>query len=338
MIMNARLRLNNYFSTWQKALFIVMLVLLAITITIINMRKTISIVIDGQEVQVTTLSNKLDKILENEGIVVSKFDKVSVALDSEVKDGDNIYINKAVDVEVNVDGKVLKIKSAEDSVEKMLKAENITLGKFDKITPEQSKLLQNGLKVQITRVNKKIEDEVKHLDFATEVRKNDDLPQGTQNIVQKGEKGEKLITTEIVYEDGKEISRKVLKEKLKKKPISQIVDVGTLGVLKPSRGGEDYYTEVLTMSSTAYTADRGDDNGVAAMGVNCVRDPDGYSTIAVDPRIIPLGTKVYVEGYGYAIAQDTGGAIKGNIIDLYFNTYNEMINWGRRTVNVYILK
>ena len=53
----------------------------------------------------------------------------------------------------------------------MLKAENITLGKFDKITPEQSKLLQNGLKVQITRVNKKIEDEVKHLDFATEVRK-----------------------------------------------------------------------------------------------------------------------------------------------------------------------
>ena len=233
---------------------------------------------------------------------------------------------------------MLKIKSAEDSVEKMLEAENITLGKFDKITPEQSKLLQNGLKVQITRVNKKIEDEVKHLDFATEVRKNDDLPQGTQNIVQEGEKGEKLITTEIVYEDGKEISRKVLKEKLKKKPISQIVDVGTLGVLKPSRGGEDYYTEVLTMSSTAYTADRGDDNGVAAMGVNCVRDPDGYSTIAVDPRIIPLGTKVYVEGYGYAIAQDTGGAIKGNIIDLYFNTYNEMINWGRRTVNVYILK
>ncbi|WP_291563157.1 MULTISPECIES: 3D domain-containing protein [unclassified Clostridium] len=338
MIMNAKLKLNTYFSTWQKALFIVMLVLLGITITIINMRKTISIVIDGQEVQITTLSNNLDTILENEGIVVSKFDKVSVALDSEVKDGDNIYINKAIDVEVNVDGKVLKIKSAEDNVEKMLQAENIALSKLDKIIPEKSKLLQNGLKVQITRVNKKVKDEVKHLDFGTEVRKNEDLPQGTQNVVQKGEKGEKLITTEVVYEDGKEISRKVLNEKVKKQPVNQVVDVGTLGVLRPSRGGEDYYTEMLTMSSTAYTADRGDDNGVAAIGVECVRDPDGYSTIAVDPRIIPLGTKVYVEGYGYAIAQDTGGAIKGNIIDVYFNTYNEMINWGRRTVNVYIIK
>lgn len=338
MIMNAKPKLNTYFSTWQKALFIVMLVLLGITITIINMRKTISIVIDGQEVQITTLSKKLDTILENEGIVVSKFDKVSVALDSEVKDGDNIYINKAIDVEVNVDGKVLKVKSAEDNVERMLQAENIALNKLDKITPEKSELLQNGLKVQITRVNKEVKNEVKHLDFTTEVRKNGDLPQGTQNVLQKGEKGEKLITTEIVYEDGKETSRKVLNEKVRKQPVNQVVDVGTLGVLRPSRGGEGYYTEMLTMSSTAYTADRGDDNGIAAIGVSCVRDPDGYSTIAVDPRIIPLGTKVYVEGYGYAIAQDTGGAIKGNIIDLYFNTYNEMINWGRRTVNVYILK
>ena len=109
MIMNARLRLNNYFFNLAESTIYSNASIISNNNYYNKHEKTISIVIDGQEVQVTTLSNKLDKILENEGIVVSKFDKVSVALDSEVKDGDNIYINKAVDVEVNVDGKVLKL-------------------------------------------------------------------------------------------------------------------------------------------------------------------------------------------------------------------------------------
>ena len=74
-----------------------------------------------------------------------------------------------------------------------------------------------------------------------------------------------------------------------------------------------------------------------ASGTTVRRNPSGYSTLAVDPRVIPLGTKVYVEGYGYAIAEDTGGAIKGNKIDVYMNTVAECYNWGVRNVNVYIL-
>ena len=71
--------------------------------------------------------------------------------------------------------------------------------------------------------------------------------------------------------------------------------------------------------------------------MHVLRDPNGYSTIAVDPSVIPLGTKVYVEGYGYAIAADTGGAIKGNRVDLFFNTEAEASNWGVRNLDVYIL-
>lgn len=63
----------------------------------------------------------------------------------------------------------------------------------------------------------------------------------------------------------------------------------------------------------------------------------GMSTIAVDPSVIPLGSKVYVDGYGYAIAADTGSAIKGNIIDLYLNSASECDSWGRRQVNVLIV-
>ena len=88
----------------------------------------------------------------------------------------------------------------------------------------------------------------------------------------------------------------------------------------------------LTMQATAYTG-----GTLTATGSKPVYNPGGISTIAVDPNVIPLGSKVYVSGYGTAIAADTGGAINGNIIDVYFNSEADCIAWGRRTVTVEIL-
>lgn len=90
--------------------------------------------------------------------------------------------------------------------------------------------------------------------------------------------------------------------------------------------------KTLTMESTAYYG-----HGITAMGLKPIRDPNGISTVAVDPSVIPLGSKVYVSGYGVAIASDTGGAIKGNIIDVFLNSYEECVSWGRRQVTVQIL-
>lgn len=101
---------------------------------------------------------------------------------------------------------------------------------------------------------------------------------------------------------------------------------------KPASSIDIAYKATYTMSATAYTG-----GGFTAMGLKTVRDPDNLSTIAVDPSVIPLGTKVYIPGYGYAICSDTGGAVKGNIIDLYMNTYEECIRWGRRQVPLYIV-
>ncbi len=92
------------------------------------------------------------------------------------------------------------------------------------------------------------------------------------------------------------------------------------------------YKATYTMEATAYTGDT-----TTATGVTPVRNPNGLSTIAVDPSIIPLGSKVYIPGYGEAIAADTGGAIKGHKIDLFLNSENECINWGRQNVTLYIL-
>jgi peptidoglycan hydrolase CwlO-like protein len=100
----------------------------------------------------------------------------------------------------------------------------------------------------------------------------------------------------------------------------------------PTTGGPNSGSTVITVDATAYS-----DNGFTASGSMTTRNPNGYSTIAVDPRVIPLGTRVYVQGYGYAIAADTGGAIQGKIIDVFFPSDAEAESWGRKTVQVTIL-
>lgn len=95
--------------------------------------------------------------------------------------------------------------------------------------------------------------------------------------------------------------------------------------------------KTFSVTATAYTASCDGCSGITATGVNLKGNPDA-KVIAVDPSVIPLGSKVYVEGYGYATAADTGGAIKGNKIDLFVPTKGEATNWGVRTVNVTIVE
>lgn len=92
----------------------------------------------------------------------------------------------------------------------------------------------------------------------------------------------------------------------------------------------------MTVTATAYTANDGGISGITATGVNLNKNPNA-KVIAVDPNVIPLGSKVYVEGYGEAIAADTGGAIKGNKIDVHVPSKSEAKNWGVKSVKVKVL-
>lgn len=105
----------------------------------------------------------------------------------------------------------------------------------------------------------------------------------------------------------------------------------------PSRSDDDDVVKEITVSASAYTANCNGCSGITSTGINLKRNPDA-KVIAVDPSIIPLGTKVYVEGYGYAIAGDTGGSIKGNKIDVFFPSKSEAYKWGRKQVKIKILK
>lgn len=336
---------KDYFYNIPKNILLGVLLALFITITLIGMRKTVTINIDGKETKVVTYSSTVYKVLKSEKIVVGPKDKTSPELNQKIKNGDIINIKKAVDVYVQVDGNNLSFKSAEDNVNDLLQAEGIELGEDDKISPQLSSELTSGINIKIIRVDAKIVEEKKELDYATIYKADSSLITGKSKVIQEGQKGEKLITHKLIYEDGKVVSNKVLSEVITKNPVSKIISRGILGVLNISRGGTQvYYTRTLKFKTSAYTAASCGKNsgspgyGRTATGVYAKRDPYGYSTVAVDPKVVPYGTKLYIPGYGLAVAQDTGGAIHGYKLDLYFNTLNQCYSWGVRYVNVYVLK
>lgn len=158
-----------------------------------------------------------------------------------------------------------------------------------------------------------------------------DMGAGRLKKVQFGIDGEIRRTYEVVLEDGKPVEKKLVKEE-RIEPTPAVFHMGKPNSRAISRGSYTR-TKVLTMESTAYTPDAGRKNPTFRTSTGTRAE---YGVVAVDPKVIPMGTLLYVEGYGFGIAEDTGGAIKGNIIDVCVETRAEAYKWGRREVKVHI--
>ena len=166
------------------------------------------------------------------------------------------------------------------------------------------------------------------LDFETEYVETSMLPPGASRVKQNGIPGlqRQVIKTsetgstvnqEIIYRLDLQVPQTKVVERNSKPIIGEKFDLSKLAVAK-----------TYQMEATAYTY-TGD---LTATGV-----PPRVGLIAVDPRVIPLGSRVYIEGYGYAIAADTGGDIKGNKVDVFLESERECVNWGRKPVKLYLL-
>lgn len=181
------------------------------------------------------------------------------------------------------------------------------------------------------------------VNFNTVKRLNSSLEAGATQTVREGEAGEKAVTYKVRYEKGLEVSREVLSEEITKEPIDKIVEYGNKNATAnaPVNTGKLDYKYVLTCNATAYDLSAEENGGYAGQTATGV--PLDKGVIAVDPRVIPLGSRVYIEAldgswsYGYAVAADTGGAIKGNRVDLCYRTRYECIQFGRRPCRVYVL-
>jgi uncharacterized protein YabE (DUF348 family) len=315
------------------------LLLIAAVVLICILRKTVTVVIDGQPTKIVTFKSTVREALNSKGIQVDKKDRITPSLTSKIAEHGTITIKRAVNISLNVDGKELSIQSSEDNVGLMLKDENISLNAEDKVKPEKDTRLIAGMKIEVIRVETKTLIESVPMDYQTVIKNNGSLPNTQKKVVQNGSPGEKHITNSVTYENGKEVSRKLVSEAIVKKPTDKIILQGTYPVMPVSRGGDPLpYYKVIRAKATAYYAVNGVGRTYTSSGRLAVRNPDGYSTVAVDPRVIPYGTKLFVEGYGFAVAADTGTSIVGNTIDVFFNTYKEATNWSVKSVNVYLLQ
>ncbi|MBE7033463.1 MAG: hypothetical protein E7406_04460 [Ruminococcaceae bacterium] len=189
----------------------------------------------------------------------------------------------------------------------------------------------------------KTETVTEEVNFNIIKRLNPMLEAGAIETVQEGENGEKKVTYEVKYEKGTEVSREVISEEIVKEPVDKIVEYGNKNASAeaPVNTGVLDYKYVITCEATAYDLSPEENGGYAGQTATGV--PLDKGVIAVDPRVIPLGSRVYIEAidgswsYGYAVAADTGGAIKGKRVDLCYRTRSECIQFGRRKCRVYIL-
>ena len=319
-------------------LAIILVVVCIASAVVYSDRKNITLTIDGDSQELATYSNTVGELLKSKRIVLSEKDKISVPLDTVLTNHSIIAIKRAVNIVVAVDGSEGPLLTAEETVDAMLFAEGIVLKENDKVIPSRESAIAADLRVEVIRVDTKNVTETKAVKYKEVIKSKTNLPNNIRKVETEGRDGEKKITYQVTYENGKEVSRKVIKEAISKAPIDRVVLQGTYPLVPVSRGGRTVgYSKVIQMKATAYWAVRGVGKTYTASGKKAVRDETGYSTIAVDPKLFPYGTKMFVEGYGFAVAADTGTAIKGHKIDVYFNTKKEALRWGLKSVNVYIL-
>lgn len=320
--------------------------------------KKVVVIDDGVTRNYSTNKEIVKEFLDSQSIEIDEHDEINVPLNSQLEDNQTIMIKRAVSVTIDIDGVKSNVNTCKSTVGELLDEKHVVLSDKDKINWGKTNPLSDGMNIQIQTYQELSITENEKIPFTTEKRNNDNMLVGEEQIVQTGSEGEKINTYSVIYIGGKETERKFVSETVIKEAVNTIIEVGTKEAVEikeetikaksnndseqdsytsyrtvDTENGTREYTRVLDVVATAYTPNDGGGNGITYSGMKA-----RPGVVAVDPNVIPLYSKLYIEGYGEAIAGDTGGAIKGNRIDVCFNSYDTVRNYGIRNVKVYILK
>lgn len=309
-------------------------------------KKTVTIADEGQERSFVTYRQSVAGALDAARYDLDPRDRTVPEGSVKLKDGMHIEIRRAFPVFLKEGNAVREVKTAGPAVQDLLREEGLVLGEKDRIEPSLEAVLAPGDSVSLTRVREETIVRREKLSFGTVIRKNPDMGTGETVRLQIGVDGEKLVTYLVTYENNCKAGEEKIGETLFMEPTPEIIEKGA-GQLIASSRGELRYVKAMEMVSTAYdlsveSCGKTPDDpeyGITRSGTQARR-----GVVAVDPKVIPLGSRLYVESldgredYGFAVAEDTGGAVKGNIIDLFMETEAEVAAYGKRRVRVYILE
>lgn len=328
---------------------------------VIYINKPVTLVVDGIEISTYITDTSRDALNEN-SIVLQDGEVVYPSKLSNTEYGSKSFFSRPVPVVLYLgNNDPYEVMTISKTIEDFLKEREIYIDENDIVEPSLYSDIIPDEEIFIKYVDIKIDEERIEIPYDTEIRYNSSLYLDEDKVIQEGKDGLRLVKREKRYENNIEVSDNVIYDDIEKKPINKIIEKGTKdrpltkhesqstsSIIDNSHSnggkitflGQEYsikYSKLV--ESTAFYNSGSNGNHITATGNPTVYNPDGWSTIAVDPKVIPLNTKVYVEGYGFAIAHDTGGAIKGNIIDVFMPSREAAYNWGRKKgVKIYILE
>lgn len=300
------------------------------------LQRDVTVAADGALIRMRTSAPTVGEVLAVAGLNLGPWDEVVPAVKVKTSDGLAVQVRRAVPVVLHLDGRELRLMSAAATVADLLAGSRLPVGPDDKVVPGRDRPVTPGLDVTVTRIVRSYQHRDDPIPFDTVRREDMSLGLGQTKVVQEGANGRMARLLLVTYEDGRAVGAEELRKSILAEPKERVVRVGTAGDIVRD-GKTIHFLKALPVTATAYepgpvscgpTAD-----GYTALGLKATR-----GIIAVDPRVIPFWTKVYVDGYGYAVAGDTGSAIKGNRIDVCYDTLDEALRWGVKRVKVYILE
>jgi len=251
----------------------------------------------------------------------------------------SLSIARKFPVSIQVDGQTHIHSTYGGTVHQVLLEAGFPIGEYDVPSLPYNTETEPAMRIRLDRVwYETVQNEV---EIPFDVRRVPSLsvPEGRVAETQSGVPGLAVATLERKVVEGTPVETRTLSSEVVRNPVTAVVTYGTGGTVATSRSATTRFSYVLDVTATAYTyGESGKWGDVTATG-KAVQV--GY--VAVDPRVIPLGSRLYITYpggevcYGFAVAEDTGGAIKGNRVDLFFESHEEAVQFGRRRVKVYVL-
>lgn len=300
---------------------------------------------DGESVRLTyTMKDDVEDILQTEGITVMASDIVNFSgFSTRIAE---VEIQRSFPISLTVNGSTRYLEVTEQTVGDLLDQENVTLDGNDKINMDRGELLYEGAHVVVERIDYATRSETMSIPYETVQTQTSLLKPGRKRVLVYGEEGTQVTTYSQKLKDGQVIFEEAVDTQVLEEPVAQEELVGAQVAISPLDFGYNFdengipigYTKVLeNQKATGYSARAG---ARTASGRHAV---PGH--VAVNPEIIPYGTKLYIASpdnsfiYGYAIAADTGIGLMDGVtdIDLFYDSYTESLLNSVRYVNVYVL-
>lgn len=314
--------------------------------------KNTYVITDGDRVfTYTTSATDPRQVLGEAGLELDEDDTYTTQEGNGVSE---ITVRRNQTIYINYYGEEMVATSHGETVEELLQRLNLSLGENDTISWPLSDETFDSMRLRVESVIYQEQTYTATLPHDTLYCYDPSLPEGMEQIIVEGVDGEMLCTAAVTYVNREEVSRTVLRQSVSRNAVDEVIAVGTGLATAPASdahmpvitddmiilptGEVLTYTESKQFLATAYTHTDAGCDLITATGTT-VR----IGTVAVDPRYIPYGTRMFIitnDGeyvYGISVAEDCGGAIKGNRLDLYMPTYSDCIQFGFRDCTVYFL-